>query len=56
MDLICLLNKVIHFMFCENSSSMNLFHTNGLWVLCLRISFSMLAIKMLAKAKVYLLP
>ena len=40
----------------QNTSSMNLFHVSGLLTLCLKISFSIDAIKMLAKATAILVP
>ena len=40
----------------QNTSSMNLFHVTGLLTLYLKISFSIDAIKMLAKATVILVP
>ena len=40
----------------QNTSSVNLFHVSGLLTLCLKISFSIDAIKMLAKATAILVP
>ena len=40
----------------QNTSPMNLFHVSGLLTLCLKISFSIDAIKMLAKATAILVP
>ena len=40
----------------QNTSQMNIFHGSGLLTLCLKISFSIDAIKMLAKATAILVP
>ena len=57
---ICLLNEIcFSFSFAshkQNTSSMNLFHVSGFLTLCLKISFSIDAIKMLAKATAILVP
>ena len=55
----CLMKCYISSLFVshkQNTSSMNLFHVSGLLTLCLKISFSIDAIKMLAKATAILVP